>query len=653
MKHWNGLIQIRVFLPKRKNSLTTLFLNCISFATGANLSVFRNTIPGFFLFLFLGTFLWALPLSAKDYLSGEDNVPYGAAADYLIGRQLLKDGKYAEALGYLHLVYRTHPDVPAIAIDFQDALVAEGYFKDALGVMNRLVATHPDSVAYLLQRSNLNIKLGKTDEALKDLRDIRSRGEASLDVIMAEASLLAAQGQVNQALDVYQDGLITQPENGHQMYLGMASLLQQDNRVGDVPDLMEQAVNNYPASPQLWLVWARSLALTGQHDAALKIAKDADQNFAGDAYPDRAEDPDLNTDPDFMNPLEDIPDSFQVELADFYAQQGEVARSVVILKNLRAAEKLDVTPSLWLARLYLGTGQVDLGRELIDDIVLKWPTSGRGWFLKGKLDEEQDNWTDAIALFEKAAELEPYDPEIRLALLRSMLVGWDDDLLGPNPTALQKERREKVEKQAVAAMTIIPDQDSEGQLVLGYAFRTLLDPWRAEGCFAKAAENPDVKISAVTQQSLCLDEMNEPEKARRVLEELQKQYPTHPEVANSLGYFLAEKGEDLDQAVDLIQLALNAEPGNGAFLDSMGWALYRQGQIESAFDFMIQAVNVLPDDPVILEHLGMVLLKMGQKDEAVGMLQRSLLLGGDRDRLKETLHSLGIDTEPAPSVRQP
>jgi len=130
------------------------------------------------------------------------------------------------------------------------------------------------------------------------------------------------------------------------------------------------------------------------------------------------------------------------------------------------------------------------------------------------------------------------------------------------------------------------------------------------------------------------------DKARRELELLQEQFPRHPEVANSLGYFLAEKGTDLDQAEQLVAISLSAEPGNGAYLDSMGWIHYRNGDLEKALDFMIQAVNVLPDDPVILEHLGMVLKGQGKNEEALGILQRSLAQGGDRERLTAVIREL-------------
>jgi tetratricopeptide (TPR) repeat protein len=589
--------------------------------------------------IFMGASLQGL---AKDELTAPpDEVPYGAASDYLVGRQLLKEGQYAEALGYLHLVYRTHPDVPAVAVDFQEALVAEGYFQDALVVMDRLVATYPDSLAYILQRSSLNLKLGNTDAALQDLRAVREQGGANLEVIMAEANLLATRGDQNQALDVLRDGIHLLPEQGDQLYLGMTSLMQRADQGKAIPPLMEEALATYPDSPELWLVWVRSLAGNGKHEQALTAAIQADAHFQKLSTESVGQDT-QPSDPDLPpgHPEMPSPESFQVELADFYMQQGQVERALGILDPLARSEDLALSPSLWLARIYLGTGKVDQGKALLDQILTQWPRSGRAWFLKGKIAESLEDWTGAVPLFEKAATLAPYDPEIRLALVRAMLVGWEDDLAALDPEPGQLEKRALVEEQAVAALTLVPHEDAEGYLVLGYAFRTLKDPWRAEACFELAAAKTEIRIPALTQRSLCFDEMGEPAKARQALETLHTDFPDDPEVANALGYFLAEKGEDLELAVELVQKALDVDPGNGAFLDSMGWALFRLGRAEAAFDYMIQAVNILPDDPVIIEHLGMVLLELGQSSEAEGMLRRALALGGDRQRIEAVLAGL-------------
>ena len=587
--------------------------------------------------LVLGSQIGAGPAQANRTDLRADQVPYGVAADYLVGHHLLKEGLFQEALQFLHPAYRMHPDVPAIALDFQEALVAEGYLNDALEVMNRLLTTFPDSTDFILQRSRLNVQLGKTREALADLQKVRNQGYSSPEMIHAEAKLLAADGDVEQGVDLYRDGLELFPDQGAEFFLGMVRLLQSVGKTGPVLELLEEARAAYPDAPRLWLTSLHYLALEGRHEQALDLARQADRHFSEleAAALEGASEGEVSGE---VTPS--LGESFLVELADFYVQRGEAERAVSVLEPSAERGELTLNASLWLARIYLGTGQIAKGEPLVDEILRRWPDAGRAWFLRGKLMEARDNGEAAVKHLAHAAELSPTDAEIRLAYVRAMLVTWTDDLESPRPNAEQGRKREILEKQAVAALTLVPSRDTQGQLVLGYAFYTLDDPWRAEACFGRAAADPDLKITALTQQSLCFDEMGDTQKARNVLERLHEEFPEDAEIANSLGYFLAEKGQDLEKAQRLIDLALQHSPGSGAFLDSMGWVLYRQGDLEGAFDYLIQAVNVLPDDPVILEHLGMVMIELGQHQEGETMLRRSLNMGGDRERIQALLERL-------------
>ena len=580
--------------------------------------------------------------SNATYVVEDEDVPYGVAAGYMVGHKLLQEGNVAEALPLLHMAYRAQPDVVDIAMDFQAALSAKGYFKDALVVVEQLVSTYPDSLDFLVQRANLHLKSGSPDKALTDLRKLRSQGHVTYSIIDVEAQILAADGKTDQALDVYRDGLHLLPEQGSGLYLGMSGILQAAGQEDRIPDLMDEALQDHRNVPRLWLVKSRALAALGEDSAALATAQEADTYFAGLVISEAVAEPtDESEQARPRQAANDMPpDSFVVELADFYAQRRELQKALDILRPLAATGELRLAPSLWLGRLLLGTGRTEEGMALVDDILVRWPDSGRGWYLKGKATEGAGDWPGALPDYTHAVELEPRDPEIRLGHLRAMLVVWEQDLTSAEPTAEQGTRRTEFRRHLMVASTLVPDQDFEGQLILGYGFKAVADYERAVWRFSLAAENPDLRMNALMQKSLCHDYLDELKKARQDLETLHQEFPDRPEVSNSLGYFLAEKGLDLDFAAELVTEALTAEPGNGAFLDSMGWIHFRTGNLEQALDYMIQAVNVLPDDPVILEHLGMVLKAQGKPTEALDVLRRSLAMGGDKVRLQTLIDEL-------------
>ena len=63
---------------------------------------------------------------------------------------------------------------------------------------------------------------------------------------------------------------------------------------------------------------------------------------------------------------------------------------------------------------------------------------------------------------------------------------------------------------------------------------------------------------------------------------------------NYLGYLLAVRGEQLDEAIQLVQRALKEEPDNGAYLDSLGWAYFRRGNLDEAEKYLVAAVKQTP-----------------------------------------------------------
>jgi tetratricopeptide (TPR) repeat protein len=73
---------------------------------------------------------------------------------------------------------------------------------------------------------------------------------------------------------------------------------------------------------------------------------------------------------------------------------------------------------------------------------------------------------------------------------------------------------------------------------------------------------------------------------------------------NFVGYVLADHGRELPEARRLIERALEKDPGNGAYIDSHGWVLYRLGRLEDARKQLEVAVRLTDGDPVVREHLG-------------------------------------------------
>ena len=118
--------------------------------------------------------------------------------------------------------------------------------------------------------------------------------------------------------------------------------------------------------------------------------------------------------------------------------------------------------------------------------------------------------------------------------------------------------------------------------------------------------------------------------------------PDQPLVLNYLGYSLVERGEKLDEALDMIQRAVAAEPGSGYIVDSLASALFTLGRYSEALDPMERASILEPVDPVVTDHLGDVYWAVGRKLEAEFQWHRALSFDPEEEQATRIRRKLEI-----------
>lgn len=99
--------------------------------------------------------------------------------------------------------------------------------------------------------------------------------------------------------------------------------------------------------------------------------------------------------------------------------------------------------------------------------------------------------------------------------------------------------------------------------------------------------------------------------------------PGNADAMNALGYTLADQTDRYDEAYVLIEKALRLKPEEPAFIDSMGWVLYRLNRYEEAIDYLEQAFERFPNDEVAA-HLGEVLWQSGKTRRAKRVWKEAL-----------------------------
>ena len=100
--------------------------------------------------------------------------------------------------------------------------------------------------------------------------------------------------------------------------------------------------------------------------------------------------------------------------------------------------------------------------------------------------------------------------------------------------------------------------------------------------------------------------------------------PEQPQVLNYLGYSMLEMQLNMEEALALIERAVEQRPDSGYIIDSLGWGLYRLGRYEEAVPHMEKAVERMPIDPIVNDHLGDVYWAVGRYREAEFQWHRAL-----------------------------
>ncbi len=114
--------------------------------------------------------------------------------------------------------------------------------------------------------------------------------------------------------------------------------------------------------------------------------------------------------------------------------------------------------------------------------------------------------------------------------------------------------------------------------------------------------------------------------------------PNYAAIQNDYGYMLVDRGVKLGEATSMLQKAVQFDPQNGAYLDSLAWAYYKQGQYAMAEDYERKAVLRQPNDPSVLAHMAEIYAHAGKLSMAVTAWERSV---------SQYATSLPADVDPA------
>ena len=140
----------------------------------------------------------------------------------------------------------------------------------------------------------------------------------------------------------------------------------------------------------------------------------------------------------------------------------------------------------------------------------------------------------------------------------------------------------------------------------------------------KLSTMPDEKEAIYFMRGAMFEKQKKLDAAEAEFRKVLAANPTSASALNYLGYMLADRNVRLNEALEMIKKALENDPDNGAYLDSLGWVYFRLGRFDEAEENLKKAVARVGKDPVVFDHLGDVYSKKDNLKEAITWWERSL-----------------------------
>lgn len=161
--------------------------------------------------------------------------------------------------------------------------------------------------------------------------------------------------------------------------------------------------------------------------------------------------------------------------------------------------------------------------------------------------------------------------------------------------------------------------------------------WLESASFAPANRN----FRSVIQSTLAdvQSDLDRWDEAKQSYERALRLDPENHNAMNNYAYYLSTRGEELDYALELAEQAVSFQPGNAAYLDTIGWVYYQRGDYSDAKTYIQRSVDTGDAGPEVYEHLGDVFEALGNMEEAINWWNKALENDSNREYLKERIES--------------
>ncbi len=454
--------------------------------------------------------------------------------------------------------------------DSEEAVTSLAYLYNEEGDSKRAIAAL-NSIPEPARSAKLYSALGFTYEQQKDYKNAIAaykkavdQDHDNLDAMRGLAQNLMNDGQTDAALEQFKAIADANPEDA-QTYLRMAELYRRAGKFDLALETLKKAEAIVQDSLEVPYSKALILEAQGRFEEAAQILQQLLQ---------KSEKPEGN----YTSGERNNRGVFLERLGNIYRETGKTQQAVESFRKMLA-----------------------LGDE----------TASRGYQQTIETYRDAKNWSAASATAQEAVAKLPQDRTLRLMQASQLADSGQADAAIAQVKSLLKGKPE----------------DREVYIALAQ-INSRLRRWKdSEEAIARAEQlsiKPEEKDYVAFVQGSMYERQKKYEQAEQAFRRVLVGDPNNAVALNYLGYMLADRSQRLDEALALIKKAIQLDPQNGAYLDSLGWAYFKMGKYELAEENLRKASDRITNDATIQDHLGDLYQKTGRLKLAAAHWERAL-----------------------------
>lgn len=512
-------------------------------------------------------------------------------------------GNYAQAIIEYQDALRYDPNH---AVFFALSKCYSRLSKHALAIESgtQAVSKAPDNVDYLRNLGDAYAGAYQIDSAAAVYERVVALDPDDIQSWYTLAGLYQGRRPLK-ALETY-EGIIEQFGDEWEVLLQIADLSNAMGEPAKAAAALERMVTIDPGNVGLMRSLAQTYVRAQDYDSAIRIYADLRER-----------------DPENLD--------FLGEIATVHLLRREYLRAAELFDLVLERDSVSIEAKLQIGEAFFSQVQGDstllpVTRSMFRTIRNSNPDDWRPYWFLGALGGMEGNDSLTMVNFRRVTELAPWNPDGWVYLSSVYLQNGDFASVVP---ILEEARTHVVD-------------DYQVNLYLGIAYTNLGRSIDAIYVLEEACNINPQDLRAVSQLGLVYDTEKRYDQLDSLYTRALEVEPENDLILNNFGYTLAERGIELERALEMSTKALAAQPKNASYLDTMGWVLFQLGEYADAERYIKEAVEIGDPSAVVHEHLGDIYYMRGKIDLALEQWKIALDLDRDNEALQQKIARKGL-----------